>query len=226
MPQDWYLVTVQALQNLWISFLYFIPNLIGALVVFILGWFVSSWVGWGVAKVLNWLKLNELFARGQWDEALEKAGIKADVSGFLGQICRWIMVLTFLSAAVEILGMVQFASLFSQVVSWLPNAIVVVLLMVVTVIVADILEKIVVASAVKAKVKSANAVALVVRWMIYIFALMAILLQLNIVSPLVQTLFTGLIAVLVIAGGLAFGLGGKDLAKEILEGIYRKLKSE
>jgi len=226
MPQDWYLVTVQALQNLWISFLYFIPNLIGALVVFILGWFVSSWVGWGVAKVLNWLKLNELFARGQWDEALEKAGIKADVSGFLGQICRWIMVLTFLSAAVEILGMVQFASLFSQVVSWLPNVIVVVLLMVVTVIVADILEKIVVASAVKAKVKSANAVALVVRWMIYIFALMAILLQLNIVSPLVQTLFTGLIAVLVIAGGLAFGLGGKDLAKEILEGIYRKLKSE
>jgi len=226
MPQDWYLVTVQALQNLWISFLYFIPNLIGALVVFILGWFVSSWVGWGVAKVLNWLKLNELFARGQWDEALEKAGIKADVSGFLGQICRWIMVLTFLSAAVEILGMVQFASLFSQVVSWLPNAIVVVLLMVVTVIVADILEKIVVASAVKAKVKSVNAVALVVRWMIYIFALMAILLQLNIVSPLVQTLFTGLIAVLVIAGGLAFGLGGKDLAKEILEGIYRKLKSE
>jgi len=226
MPQDWYLVTVQALQNLWISSLYFIPNLIGALVVFILGWFVSSWVGWGVAKVLNWLKLNELFARGQWDEALEKAGIKADVSGFLGQICRWIMVLTFLSAAVEILGMVQFASLFSQVVSWLPNAIVVVLLMVVTVIVADILEKIVVASAVKAKVKSVNAVALVVRWMIYIFALMAILLQLNIVSPLVQTLFTGLIAVLVIAGGLAFGLGGKDLAKEILEGIYRKLKSE
>jgi hypothetical protein len=226
MPQDWYLVTIQALQSLWLGFLYYVPNLIGAALTFVIGWFLASWAGWAVAKVLNLIKLNELFSKGQWDEALEKAGIKADVSGFIGQICRWILVLTFLTATVEILGLSQFATLFAQIIAWLPNVIVVVLVMVATVILAEILEKIAVASVARAKIKSTHAVALVVRWSIYIFALLAILLRLNIASPLIQTLFSGLIGVMVIAGGLAFGLGGKDLAKQILEDLYRKLKSE
>jgi hypothetical protein len=225
MPQDWFSVTAGALMDLWLGFLYFIPNLIGALIVFLVGWIASSWIGWLVAKVLNLVKLNQLFAKGQWDEALNKAGIKADVAGFLGQVCRWILVFAFMSAAMAILGLTQFASLFSQIVAWLPNIIVVVLIMIVAVVVADILEKIVVASVIRAKVKSTHAIALVVRWSVYVFSLMAILLQLNIASPLVQTLFTGLIAILVIAGGLAFGLGGKDLAKQVLEDIYQRVKN-
>ena len=225
MPQDWFSVTASALMDLWLGFLYFIPNLIGALIVFLIGWVVSSWIGWVVAKVLNLVKLNQLFAKGQWDEALAKAGIKADVAEFLGQICRWILVFSFMSAAVEILGLTQFAILFSQIVAWLPNIIVVVLIMIVAVVVADILEKIAIAAVIKAKIKSTHAIALVVRWSVYLFSLMAILLQLNIASPLVQTLFTGLIAILVIAGGLAFGLGGKDLAKQVLEDIYQRVKN-
>ena len=226
MPQDWLYVTIAALQDLWLGFLYFIPNLIGALAVFVIGWFASSWLGWLVSKVLNLVKLNQLFSRGRWDEALEKAGIKADVAGFIGQICRWILVLVFLSAAVEILGLTRFAILFSQIVAWLPNIIVVVLIMVVAVILADILEKIAVAPIAKAKIRTAQAVAIVVRWSVYIFSLLAILMQLNIASPLVQTLFTGFIALIVIGGGLAFGLGGKDLAKQILEDLYQKMKRD
>lgn len=228
MPQDWYLVTAQALQDLWIGFLYFIPNLVGALLVFLIGWFIASVIGTAVTTALNWLKFNELFAKGQWDEALQKAGIKADVSAFLGQVTRWVLLLTFLSAAVNILGLTAFAGLFASVVAWLPNVIVVVLVMVVTVVVADILEKMVAASVAKANIKSSHAAAMIVRWLIYLFALIAILMQLDIasLSPMVQTLFTGFIAMLVIAGGLAFGLGGKDVAKEILEDIYRNLKND
>lgn len=172
-----------------------------------------------------WLKFNQLFAKGQWDEALEKAGIKADVSGFLGQVVRWILVLTFLSAAVEILGLVQFANLFSEIIAWLPNLLVIVAIMVATVVVAEILEKISLASLTRAKIKYAKALAMVVRWSVYIFALLAILLQIDIgASVLVNTLFTGLVAMMVIAGGLAFGLGGKDVAREILEEVAKKLR--
>ncbi|MDP3093732.1 MAG: hypothetical protein Q8N16_03115 [bacterium] len=226
MLQDWYLATFQALQDLWVSFLYFIPDLIGAIVVFVIGWFISSWVGLLVTKLLNLIKLNELFAKGQWDEALEKAGIKADVAGFVGQICRWVMVITFLSASVEIFGLIGFAGLLNKVIGWLPNVIVVALIMVVTVIVADILEKIVVASVARAKVKTTQIVGLAVKWLIYVFALFAILIQFGIASFLVQTLFTGVVAILVIAGGLAFGLGGKDVARELLEDLVRKIKSD
>ena len=224
MPQDWYFVTVQALQDIWVGFLYALPSLVGSVVVFLVGWIVSSWVGWGITKVLNWIKLNQIFAKGQWDEALAKAGIKPDISEFVGQICRWILVVTFLLASVEILGLSQFAQFLSQVIAWLPNVIVAVLMMVVTVILADIMEKIVLASVTKAKVHSAHAVAMVVRWSIYIFSLLAILMQLGIAPSLIEILFTGIVAMMVISAGLAFGLGGRDLAKETLESLARKLK--
>ena len=62
------------------------------------------------------------------------------------------------------------------------------------------------------------------RWSIWIFALIAILMQLGIAPMLLQTLLTGIVALFVIAGGLAFGLGGKDIAAELLSDLKRKLK--
>ena len=224
MIQDWYWATYNAVQDLWVSFLYFIPNLVGAVVVFVVGWFIASWAGLGVTKVLNWLKLNQFFVKSQWDEALEKAGIKSDVAGFIGQICRWVLVITFLSASVEVLGLVTFAALLTKVVAWLPNVIVAFLMMVVAVILADILEKIVVVSLVKVKMKHTHLASLAVKWSIYIFALFAILMQLDVASFLVQTIFTGVIAILVIGCGLALGLGAKDVVKDLLEDLTRKLK--
>lgn len=226
MPQDWYLVTIQALQDLWIGFLYAVPKLIGATLIFLVGWVVSGWVGWVVAKALNWLKFNQLFAKGQWDEALAKAGIKPDISEFIGQVCRWILVITFMLSAVEILGLSQFSLFLSDVVAWLPNVITAVLIMVVTVVVAEIVEKVVVAAVAKAKIRATHTVALLVRWPIYTFALLAILIQLGIAPSLIEILFTGIVATLVIALGLALGLGGKDLAKEIMEDLYHKVKNE
>ena len=225
MIQDWYWATYNAVQDLWVSFLYFIPNLVGAVVVFVVGWFIASWAGLGVTKVLNWLKLNQFFVKSQWDEALEKAGIKSDVAGFIGQICRWVLVITFLSASVEVLGLVTFAALLTKVVAWLPNVIVAILMMVVAVILADILEKIVVVSLVKARMKHTHLASLAVKWSIYIFALFAILMQLDVASFLVQTIFTGVIAILVIGCGLALGLGAKDVVKDLLEDLTRKLKN-
>jgi len=224
MIQDWYWATYNAVQDLWVSFLYFIPNLVGAVVVFVVGWFIASWAGLGVTKVLNWLKLNQFFVKSQWDEALEKAGIKSDVAGFIGQICRWVLVITFLSASVEVFGLVTFAALLTKVVAWLPNVIVAILMMVVAVILADILEKIVVVSLVKVKMKHTHLASLAVKWSIYIFALFAILMQLDVASFLVQTIFTGVIAILVIGCGLALGLGAKDVVKDLLEDLTRKLK--
>ena len=68
MIQNWYWATYNAIQDLWVGFLYFIPNFIGAVIVFVVGWFIASWAGIAVTKVLSWLKLNQVFAKGQWDE--------------------------------------------------------------------------------------------------------------------------------------------------------------
>ena len=221
---DWYHVTIQALQSLWYGFLNFIPLLVGAIIIFIIGWFVSVGVGKLITEILKKIKFNQVFDRGGWKNALEKAEIKVDPSGFIGAIVKWILVIVFLLAAVEILGLVQFADFLKSVLAYLPNVIVAALIFVVTVIVVDIVEKIVRAAVESVKVGYGAMVSAIVKWSIWIFAILAILHQLGIARPFMETLFTGLIAMLVISLGIAFGLGGKDVAAEILHDLRKKLK--
>jgi hypothetical protein len=221
---DWADVTIQALQNLWQSFLNFIPILIGAIIVFIIGWFISIGVGKLITEILKRLKFNQLFERGSWRNALEKAEIKVDASGFIGAIVKWVLVIVFLLAAVEILGFVQFAGFLKGVLDYLPNVIVAALIFVVTVIVVDIVEKVVRVAVESIKVGFGQMVSAVIKWSIWIFAILAILYQLGVARPFMETLFTGIIAMLVISLGLAFGLGGKDVAAEMLQDLRRKLR--
>ena len=222
--QTWYEVTSATLQNLWQVFVGFIPQFLGALIVFILGWFVALFVGKLITKALDLMRLNKLFSKTGWDESMEKAGIKANISGFIGGIFKWILVIVFLLAAIDILGLTEFANFLSGVLGWLPNVIIAVVIFVVAVIIADILEKIVKVSVEKVKVGFANFAGAIVKWSIYTFAMLAILLQLGIAPYLIQTLFVGFVAMLAISFGLAFGLGGKDAAADALDVLKKKLK--
>lgn len=216
---DWYDVTVEALINLWSGFVAFVPKLIGALIIFLIGWIISVAVGKVISEILRKIRFNKVFEKGGMKDALNKAEIKIDASGFIGAIFKWILVIVFLLAAVEVLGLVQFADFLSDVLSYLPNVIVAVLILVVAVLIADFMEKIVRAAVEGAKVGYGNLVGSIVRWSIWIFAVFAILYQLRIASELIQTLLTGIIGLIVIAGGIAFGLGGKEAAADIIKGV-------
>ncbi|MFH1714102.1 MAG: hypothetical protein ABH831_00700 [Candidatus Nealsonbacteria bacterium] len=225
MVLDWYSVTIEALQNLWQAFLSFIPILFGAIIVFIIGWFISVGVGRLVTEVLKRLKFNQLFEQGGWKTALSKAEIKVDPAGFIGAIVKWILVIVFLLAAVEILGLPQFAGFLTNVLAYLPNVIVAALIFVVTVIVVDIVEKVVRATVESIKVGYGQMVSVVIKWAIWIFAVLAILQQLRFeaadwIFELIKIVFVGIVAI----AAIAFGLGGKEVAAEMLQDLKRKLK--
>jgi hypothetical protein len=226
MVTDWSTITLQALQTTWQSFWLFLPKLIGALIVFIIGWLFSVGVGRLVAEVLKRLKFNQIFERTGWKEALSKAELKADPSEFIGAICKWILVIVFLLASVEILGLVQFADFLKRVVIWLPNLIVASAIFVVAVILADILEKLVKASVKKIQVSYAAFLGTVIKWAIYVFAALAILLQLGITPTIINTLVVGFVGTISIALGLAFGLGGKDAAARFIEDVKHKISEK
>jgi len=226
MVQNWSLITLEALQTLWQGFLLFLPKLIGAVFVFLIGWFVALAVGKLIAGVLKKIKLDRLFEKTGWKEALEKAEIKVSVSEFIGEIFRWILVIVFLLAAVEILGLTQFAEFLKGIVLWLPNLIVAVAIFVVAIIIADILEKVVKASVKKIEVGYAGFFGALVKGAVYVFAALAILLQLGITPQIVNALIFGLIATISLALGLAFGLGGKDAAAKFIEEIRKKISEK
>lgn len=224
MIQDWSSVTLDALQSFWGGFVSFVPKLIGATIVFIIGWLIAVWIGKILALLLKKAKFDSIFAKAKWQEAMEKAEFKMEMSEFVGSLIKWILIIVFLLAGVEILGMSQFAGFLSGIVAWLPNVVISVAIFIVAVVASDFLEKMMKALVGKMNVKYVGMVGAIVKWAVWIFALLAILGQLGIAPEIIQILVTGVVALIVIGGGLAFGLGGKDMARETLENLKEKLK--
>ena len=224
MISDWYTITVNALQNLWSAFILYIPNIIIALIIFIIGWLISVGIGKLVTEILKRVKFNKLFEKGVWKEALEKAEFKVDAAAFIGAVCKWILAIVALLIAVEILGLNQFANLLTKVLGYLPNVVVAALIFVVAVIISDIAEKVIRAAVGGVKASYANLAGGIVKWSIWIFTIFAVLIQLKVAEGVLMTLYTGIIALIVIAGGIAFGLGGKGVAADMLEDLKRRLK--
>jgi len=225
MVQDWGLITLQALQNAWQGFLNFIPALIVAVLVFVFGWFLALVVGRLIAEILRKIKFNRIFERAGWKEALEKAEIKVDPAEFIGAIFKWMIVIVFLQVAVGILGWTDFAGLLRGIITYLPNVIVAALIFVVAIVVADILEKIIVVTTEGAKFVSSRLAGKIVKWAIWIFAILAIFQQLRFeaaswIFDLIKIVFVGVVAM----AAIAFGLGGKEVATEILQDFRKKLK--
>ena len=221
---NWLDTTIIALKNLWVGFIDFIPNLIGALLVFIIGWIIAVAIGKLVAEVLKKIRFNQIFEKGNLKTALEKAEIKVDASSFIGAIVKWVLLIAFLIAALQILGLNQLERFFVDVLNYLPNVVVSAFILVVAAIIADILEKIVRATVEGVKAGYGQIVGAIIKWSIWIFAILAILLQLGIAEDLVIIIVQGVVDLIVIAGGIAFGLGGKEIAGEIARDIREKLR--
>jgi len=225
--------TYDALVGIWPDIIIKLINglfvLIVALAALIIGWLIALGIGQLVTKILNAIKLNQYFERTGWKGALEKAEIKVDAAGFIGGIFKWIIFIIVLMVVAEILGLVQFAGLLQGVLGYLPNVIVAVFIFVAAVIIAEIVEKIVRAAVEGTKVGHGALVGVIVKWSIWVFAILAILRQLLVVPDLITTLFNaliyGVVTLLVISFGIAFGLGGKDVAAEILNDLKQRFFS-
>lgn len=222
---EWFDTTKEALLNVWHDLINFIPDLVGAIIVFLIGWIIAVAVGKLIAEILKRLQFNKIFEKGTWKTALQRAEINVDASAFIGAIFKWILLMVFLIAAIQILGFNQLGDFFNSVLNYLPNVVVAAFIFVIAVIIADILEKIVRASIESFKVGYGNIVGIIVRWSIWIFAILAILQQLKIEAAdwlvqMIQIVFIGLVITLAIA----FGLGGKDAARNAIDSMKNKIK--
>lgn len=221
--ENWSAITLNALLTTWESFLLFLPKMVGAILVFVIGWFLSVGFAKLISEILKRLKFNKIFERAGWKEALAKAEVKVLPSEFVGGICKWVLVIVFLLASVEILGFVQFASFISNVIAWLPNLLVAIFIFVAAIIIADIAEKIIKASVKKMDIGYAGFLGSMARFSIYTFAILAMLLQLGITPTIIDTLIKGFVGTLSIALGLSFGLGGQKAAADLIEDLRRKV---
>lgn len=225
--QTWSDVFTGSLQNLWFGFMSFVPSLIGAVILFVIGWIVGSIVSKAIAQLFVAIKIDKLFESAGANEVFEKAGLRVNVGGFIGAIFKWFIIVAFLMASLEIMGLTQVNDFLREtVIFYLPKVAIAALVLVIATVIAEAMKKVVSASAKAANVKSANMLGSIAHYAIWIFALIIAFSELGIAAAFMQILFTGLIAALAIAFGLAFGLGGKEAASRAIESVSRDMSSK
>ena len=214
--QNWTETTVNSLQRLWINVINFLPSLIGALIVLIVGLIIAAIVKAIVQKVIDAIKLDVLLRRIGLGPHFERGGLQVNAGKFLGLLVYWFLVIVFVLAATDILQLWGLSSFLQSVVAYLPQIIVAVLIMLAAVELANFLRSLVRASVSSAKLHGSKFLGSLTWWVVIIFGFLAALIQLGIAVVIINTLVTGLIAMLALAGGIAFGLGGKDYASHLL----------
>ena len=220
--QTWGEAITASLVGLWQTFMSIVPSLVGALIVFVAGWIIAAALGKVVEKLIKALKVDQALHKIGWGRSLSDLGISTDIASLLGGLVQWFLVLVFLMAATDILQLREVTAFLNSIVLYIPNVVVSVIILTVVVLVGNFVYNVVKGSTKAAGVMSATMLATISKWAIIVFGILAALLQLGIASSLVSTIFIGIVAMLSLAGGLAFGLGGKEEAAMIL----RKLREE
>src|SRR3989344_8438965 len=220
--QDWGAVLAATFAELWFKFVDIIPSLIGAVVIFIVGLFVAEALGRFITKLAQKVYVDRAVETTGLKKILERIGFRTSVSKALGLLVTWFLYAVVLVAAADILGLTQISEFLKSVVLYIPNVIIAVVILIVGIVISKFIHTLVKETAIAANIEVSQFLADVAKWAIVVFTVMAALIQLNVATELTQILFTGVIFMVALAGGIAFGVGGKDKAKEILDKLTKK----
>ena len=221
--QTWGSVLSQSFANLWLGFVSFVPALLIAVIIFIIGWVVGASLSKVVEQLFKVVKVDSALKAAGVEDLVKKSGTNLNSGKFVGELVRWFVVIAFLIASFEILGLTQVNDFLKGVVlGYLPSVIASVLILMVAAVLGEVVRKTIIGSVQDAGVSGANLLGSIAKWAIWIVALFAALSQLGIAPAVLQTLFTGVVIALSLALGLSFGLGGQDAASRYIE----KLRGE
>ncbi|HEX6434891.1 MAG TPA: hypothetical protein VFZ87_11640 [Gemmatimonadales bacterium] len=206
------------------TFLSAIPRIIGFAVVLIVGWIISSLLARGVQALLHAVKFNDLARRSGFADFVQKMGVRDDSSGVIANIVKWFVRLIALVVAFDTLGLPAVSNVLQQLLLWLPNLVVALVVLVIGGLAAKALSQLVRGASAEAGFTNPNMLATVASVAVWGFTIIVAVNQLGIATTLINTMLVGLVGALALAFGLAFGLGGRERAAQILERAGRNME--
>ncbi|MCE9541044.1 hypothetical protein K8R03_00605 [Candidatus Kaiserbacteria bacterium] len=211
--------------DLWYTVAQYVPAILAAVVVFLIGWIVGVILYRVVVEVVRVLRIDDALKAAGMNDVAKQAGFSLDVGKFLGALVEWFVILVFLVAALDILGLTR-VTIFLQtvVLLYLPQVIVAALIIILGAIVAEVVRGLISHSGKATGARGANIAGTIAKYAIWVTAVMAALTQLGIATEMLQTLFTGVVVALSLAFGLAFGLGGKEAAARTIERVRSEMQ--
>jgi hypothetical protein len=212
-------ILTASFNNAFTALLNFVPKFLAGAIILLIGVIIAS-----VVKEI----LMGLFKALKVESFLKKYGVPEMKEEFtwtsiLSEIARWFFILVFLIPTADVWGLPRIISVLNEFLNYLPNVFVAAIIAMVGFVIARLAHDIVLASVKGVDSQTAQTTATVVKWSINVFVILAVLSQLGVATDLIRILFTGFVAMIAIAGGIAFGLGGQKTAQDIVEGVRKKL---
>jgi mechanosensitive ion channel-like protein len=199
------------------AFLLAIPRLIGFALVLVVGWVVSSLLARGMTALLHAIRFNDLARRSGLADFVQKMGVRQDASSVMAGIVKWFIRLMTLVVAFDLLGLPAVSVVLQQLLLWLPNLVVALVVLVIGGLAAKAFSRLVRGTAAEAGLGNPEVLAAVTRVAVWSFTLLVAVSQLGIATNVIDALVAGVVGALALATGLAFGLGGRDQAARILD---------
>lgn len=211
-----------SLQSLWFSVVAILPKVILAVLLFIVGWLIASLVKQGLREIFRAVKLDKALASTGLDEMLDRAGFRLESGLFIGELVRWFIVILFLQLSLGIVGLGQVDSFLSSLIAYIPNVVIAGIVIMAGSVVANLVGRLAEGSAKATNLSDSKTVGTVARYAIWIFVIFAVVTQLQVLNAVIQPLIYGIVAMMALAGGLAFGLGGRDAAARWIDKMGHK----
>lgn len=219
---DWGTAVMTSLAAALSLFLAAIPRIIGFIVILIIGWLISGALAAGVAALLRAIRFNDIAQRSGITGFVQNMGIRKDAAGFLADIVKWFVRLIVLVVAFDALGLPAVSAVFQQFLLWIPNLVVAVVVLIIAGLAANALGDLVRGATAQAGFSNPDLLETITRVAVWSFGIVVAVNQIGIAQTLVNTLFMGLVGALALAAGLAFGLGGRDTAGQIVNNWYQR----
>lgn len=213
-------VLIASVNNGLLGIAAFVPKFLAGAVILIVGIIIASILKQVVQEVFKALKIETFLRKYGVPEMKEEF----TWTNILSEIVRWFVIIIFLIPTADVWGLPRVGAVLNDLLVYLPNVLVAAIIALVGFVFARLAHDIILASTRGLSVETSAAVASVTRWAIIVFVLLAVLSQLGVATDLIRILITGVVAMVAIAGGIAFGLGGQGVARDILEDIKKRLK--
>ena len=202
------------------------PSIVGAILVFLVGWGLAELAARFITGTAHKLRLDFISEKIGLKHFLKRTKTKLTTSQLIAKGAKGYLIFLFFIEATKIAKLTPVAKFLTQVISYVPEVIISLFIMLIGIRVGTTMQIIISTSLSFTKSNTANVLSLAAKYVIITFAVLAALSQLHIAPILIQILFIGFVSMLALAGGLAFGLGGKDVVKELLESIKKKKKKK
>ena len=212
-----------SLVSVGLGLLSIIPVLFIAVLIAVIGFFIANVLAKLVFELVKTLKLDTFFAKLGMKEALGKLGVHLDSATFLSESVKWLVVVSFLITSFNLMGLTQITRFLGSVLGFIPQVITAGVILIITSIAAEFIRKIISSSAKVAEFGASGFAGSIAKGATWVFGIVIVLQVLGLPTSMFQIVITGIVAGLSLAFGLAFGLGGKDVAAKILDKTYNNM---